>query len=69
MLTEFVRQYIRRAVVKPYLTKQEDLPGFFVDSSVEPSGKTPQVFRGSWETAEFETLLRNAISWGTGARS
>ncbi len=40
----------------------------FVDSSVEPSGKTPQVFRGSWETAEFEMLLRNAIGWGTGAR-
>jgi len=35
VLTEFVRQYIRRAVVKPYLTKQEDLPGFFVDSGVE----------------------------------
>ncbi len=32
----------------------------FVDSSVEPSGKTPQVCRGSWETAEFEMLLRNA---------
>jgi hypothetical protein len=32
----------------------------FVDLSAEPSGKTSQVFRGSWETAEFEMLLRNA---------
>jgi uncharacterized protein len=41
----------------------------FVDPSVEPSGKTPLLFRGSWETAEFERLLRNAIAWGTRAKS
>ncbi|MGH7950070.1 MAG: ThuA domain-containing protein, partial [Candidatus Binataceae bacterium] len=37
----------------------------FVDASVEATGKTPLMFRGSWETAEFERLLRNAIEWGT----
>jgi type 1 glutamine amidotransferase len=36
----------------------------FVDSSVEPSGKTPLTFRGSWETPEFNQLLRNGIEWG-----
>ena len=37
----------------------------FVDASVEPSGKTPLLFRGAWETPEFEQLLRNGIEWGT----
>jgi type 1 glutamine amidotransferase len=37
----------------------------FVDKSVEPSGETPLVFRGSWETEAFQQLLRNAIAWGT----
>ncbi|HUY28709.1 MAG TPA: ThuA domain-containing protein [Candidatus Binataceae bacterium] len=39
----------------------------FVDSSVEPSGKTPLRFRGSWEIPAFERLLRNAIEWGATA--
>jgi uncharacterized protein len=38
----------------------------FVDASAEPSGITPLTFRGSWETAAFERLLRNAIAWGIG---
>jgi uncharacterized protein len=38
----------------------------FVDSSIDREGKTPLLFRGSWETAEFQTLLRNAIGWGIG---
>src|SRR5215469_7179745 len=37
----------------------------FVDPSVESSGKTPKTFRGSWETSEFQQLLRNAIDWCT----
>ena len=41
----------------------------FVDSSVEPLGKTPQVFRGSWETAEFEMLLCNAREPARGHRA
>jgi uncharacterized protein len=39
----------------------------FVDTSVEASGTTPKTFRGSWETPEFETLLRNALKWGIAA--
>jgi len=38
----------------------------FVDASVEASGATPKTFRGSWETREFEMLLRNAVRWGVG---
>ncbi|HXW83254.1 MAG TPA: ThuA domain-containing protein [Candidatus Binataceae bacterium] len=41
----------------------------FVDSSVEASGATPLTFRGSWENAAFETLLRNALQWGTSPAS
>lgn len=37
----------------------------FVDASVNPSGNTPLVFRGAWETAPFEQLLRNGIRWGS----
>jgi len=36
----------------------------FVDASVEASGTTPKTFRGSWESREFETLLRNAMKCG-----
>ncbi|MBI3756344.1 MAG: ThuA domain-containing protein [Deltaproteobacteria bacterium] len=36
----------------------------FVDSSVDPAGNTPKIFRGAWETAPFEQLLRNGIAWG-----
>jgi len=38
-----------------------------VDGSVDPEGKVPLTFRGSWETGPFQTLLRNAITWGMGA--
>jgi type 1 glutamine amidotransferase len=38
----------------------------FVDPSVDPSGTTPKLFRGSWETPAFERLLRNALAWGIG---
>ncbi len=36
----------------------------FVDASVESSGTTPKTFRGSWDSREFEILLRNAVKWG-----
>jgi type 1 glutamine amidotransferase len=36
----------------------------FVDESVAQSGVTPGVFRGPWETEEFQQLVRNAIAWG-----
>ena len=39
----------------------------FVDASVEPTGKTPLTFRGSWELPQFDRLLRNAVDWGAAA--
>jgi type 1 glutamine amidotransferase len=38
----------------------------FVDPSVNPTGSTPKLFRGAWETEPFERLLRNGIEWGAG---
>jgi flagellar biosynthesis protein FlhA len=37
LLTEYVRQAIRRMLVKPYLNPNGDLPAFFVDSQIEQS--------------------------------
>jgi flagellar biosynthesis protein FlhA len=37
LLTEYVRQAIRRAVVKPYLNRAGDLPAWFLDSAIERS--------------------------------
>lgn len=33
---------------------------------VDPADTTPPVFHGSWESAAFNTLLRNAIAWDRG---
>jgi hypothetical protein len=38
----------------------------YVDTSVDPDGKTPLLFRGSWESEAFVRLLKNALAWGTG---
>jgi len=35
LLTEYVRQAIRRTVVKPYLNRNGDLPAWFLDPSIE----------------------------------
>src|SRR5450759_1613342 len=35
LLTEYVRQSIRRAVVRPYLNRAGDLPAWFIDPSIE----------------------------------
>ncbi|MEO8370743.1 MAG: flagellar biosynthesis protein FlhA, partial [Candidatus Solibacter sp.] len=35
LLTEYVRQAIRRAVVKPYLNRAGDLPAWFIDPAIE----------------------------------
>jgi flagellar biosynthesis protein FlhA len=35
LLTEYVRQAIRRTVVKPYLNATGDLPAYFIDPSIE----------------------------------
>jgi len=37
-----------------------------VDASVDTAGGPPTLFRGAWETASFERLLRNGITWGLG---
>ncbi len=37
LLTEFVRQAIRRTITKPYLNQKGELPAFFLDPSVEQS--------------------------------
>lgn len=35
--------------------------------AADASDTTPATFRGPWETAAFNTLLRNAIGWGVAA--
>lgn len=40
LLTEFVRQAIRRMVVKPYLTPTGDLPAWFLDPAIEREVET-----------------------------
>jgi flagellar biosynthesis protein FlhA len=35
LLTEYVRQAIRRGVVKPYLNRAGDLPAWFLDPAIE----------------------------------
>jgi flagellar biosynthesis protein FlhA len=35
LLTEYVRQAIRRMVVKPYLNAKADLPAYFLDANIE----------------------------------
>ncbi|MCP5069171.1 MAG: ThuA domain-containing protein [bacterium] len=41
----------------------------FVDESVDPAGKTPLLFRGSWESEAYQSLLRNAVAWGARVES
>jgi flagellar biosynthesis protein FlhA len=40
LLTEYVRQAIRRLLVKPYLNAKGELPAFFIDSQIEQSIET-----------------------------
>jgi len=40
LLTEYVRQALRRSVVKPYLNRQGELPAWFVDPSIEQAVET-----------------------------
>ena len=35
LLTEYVRQALRRSVVKPYVNRQGELPAWFIDPSIE----------------------------------
>lgn len=38
----------------------------FVDTSVDPEGKTPPIVRTTWETQAYTQLLRNSMVWGMG---
>jgi flagellar biosynthesis protein FlhA len=51
LLTEYVRQAIRRTVVKPYLNRGGDLPAWFVDPSIE------QAVEGAVEHGEQNSHL------------
>ncbi|MGE5645478.1 MAG: flagellar biosynthesis protein FlhA [Acidobacteriota bacterium] len=51
LLTEYVRQAIRRMVVKPYLNQAGELPAYFIDPSLE------QVVERAVEHAEFTSHL------------
>ena len=48
LLTEYVRQAIRRAVVKPHLNRAGELPAWFIDPAIE-------------QTIEFSMANRTAI--------
>jgi len=49
LLTEYVRQAIRRAVAKPYLNSSGDLPAYFLDPSLE------QMVESSVEHGEYSS--------------
>jgi flagellar biosynthesis protein FlhA len=51
LLTEYVRQAIRRTVVKPYLTRAGELPAWFLDPSIE------QAIEGAVEHGEQNSHL------------
>ena len=41
-------------------------PAIHATRTASPGDTTPPTFHGSWEVPAFNTLLRNAIAWGTG---
>jgi len=51
LLTEFVRQAIRRVVVKPYLNQAGDLPAYFLDPAIE------QEIEGAVEHGEYASHI------------
>jgi len=51
LLTEYVRQALRRIVVKPYLNKTGDLPAYFLDPALE------QAIESSVEHTEHSSHL------------
>ncbi len=51
LLTEYVRQSIRRTVVKPYLNQKGELPAWLMDSSVE------QMVEGAVQHTEQNSIL------------
>jgi flagellar biosynthesis protein FlhA len=69
LLTEYVRQAIRRAVVKPYLNGSGELPAYFLDGAIEQMvekavdhgehasalGLDPQALRDIWQRLSQKT--------------
>jgi flagellar biosynthesis protein FlhA len=51
LLTEYARQSIRRAIVKPYLTDRGELPAYFLDPRIE------QAIEGAIEHGEHTSAL------------
>jgi flagellar biosynthesis protein FlhA len=51
LLTEYVRQSIRRSVLKPYLNRTGDLPAWFIDPAIE------QMIEGAVEHGEQNSHL------------
>jgi flagellar biosynthesis protein FlhA len=54
LLTEYVRQAIRRLLVKPHLSQTGELPAFFVDTQIE------EAMAGSIEYSEYASHLNLA---------
>ena len=54
LLTEYVRQAIRRMIVKPYLNAAGDLPAFFLDPALE------QIVESAVEHGEYSSHLNLA---------
>ncbi len=54
LLTEFVRQAIRRVVVKPYLNQAGDLPAYLLDPAIE------QEIEGAVEHGEYSSHINLA---------
>jgi flagellar biosynthesis protein FlhA len=50
LLTEYVRQCIRRAIIKPVLNPQGELPAYFIDPSME------RTIEGAVEHAEWNSI-------------
>ena len=63
LLTEYVRQAVRRTVVKPYLNRQSDLPAYFIDAAIERAieSKTEHGDQNSILTASPE-MIRDVVA-------
>jgi len=70
LLTEYVRQAIRRTVVKPYLSRSGDLPAWFLDpllertveSAVEHGEQTSHLALAPQAIRDILSRLQNRVS-------
>ena len=75
LLTEYVRQAIRRTVVKPYLNRSGELPAYFLDPAIEQAVESavehgeqnshlnlaPQTCARSWTASSPGGQARNRV--------